>query len=193
MGRYGTSRLSKVGFLSGVPPYLLRANDNPQGVPQAVFAQIEAGIRKDHLAFLTGFFQTFYNLDQLGDRISDEVVRDSWMVAACASPVATLACVKTWGTDFRKDLGKVDVPTLVMQGDADRIVPIDASGRRTHQRVKSSVLVEIPGAPHGFLATHAAEANRALLDFIGSDQAHGVSAHQGAATSSPYRYPPGRT
>lgn len=167
LGRYGSERVRAAGFVSAVPPYLVKADDNPDGVDQEVFDGIKEGIAADRPAFLTGFLANFYNLDTfLGDRISDEVVRLSWNIGSIASPVGTLELVTAWGTDFRADLEKIDVPTLVVHGDADRIVPLAASGARTHELVKDSTLKVIDGAPHGLNWTHAAELNSALLDFL---------------------------
>ncbi|HSB35521.1 MAG TPA: alpha/beta hydrolase, partial [Thermoanaerobaculia bacterium] len=116
---------------------------------------------------LAGFLQNFYNVDVLGGkRVSDELVRLSWTIASGASPVGTLACVSAWLTDFRADLAKIDVPTLVVHGDSDRIVPLEVSGRRTHEAVGGSRLVVLKDAPHGFTWTHAEEVNRALVEFL---------------------------
>ena len=168
LGTYGSGRVRQAAFLAAIPPFLLKADDNPNGVDQAVFDGIKDAIRRDRLAYLTAFYDAFYNLDRfLGSRISDEVVRDSWNVAADASPVGTLACVDTWLTDFRGDLPKVDVPALVLHGDADRILPISATGGRIlAEALPGSQLVVVEGGPHGLLWTHADEVNRALLDFV---------------------------
>jgi non-heme chloroperoxidase len=168
LGTYGSERVGKAVFISSIPPFLLKTPDNPAGVDGSVFDGIQATIAKDRLAYLTAFFANFYNLDVLlGKRISAEVVRDSWNVGAGASATATDACVPTWLTDFRGDLARIAVPTLVLHGDDDRILPITATGLRTHEAVKGSKLVVLDGAPHGMLWTHAEEVNRALLDFLG--------------------------
>jgi pimeloyl-ACP methyl ester carboxylesterase len=134
-----------------------------------VFDEIQAAIAADRFAFLTAFYNDFYNLDVLlGERISEQAVRDSWNVAAGASPIGTWACPPTWHTDFRADLRKIDVPTLVMHGTADRILPIEATSARTHEMVNDSQYVVIQGAPHGCLWTHADKVNRALLQFLGA-------------------------
>ena len=101
-----------------------------------------------------------------GKRVCDDLVRLSWTIAAGASAVGTLACVSAWLTDFREDLAKIDVPTLVVHGDSDRIVPLEVSGRRTHEAVRGSRLVVLKDAPHGFTWTHAEEVNRALVEFL---------------------------
>ena len=122
---------------------------------------------KDRLAYLTDFLAAFYNTDELmGKRVSKEVVRDSWNIAAGASPIGTWSCPPTWHTDFRDDLGHIDVPTLVLHGDADRILPIEATGARTHAAIEGSSYLVVEGAPHGLLWTHAEEVNRALLNFL---------------------------
>ena len=169
LGTHGSERVRKAAFLGAIPPFLLKTSDNPAGMDGAVFEGIKKGIAADRPAFLAAFFQNFYNVDVLGGkRVSDELVRLSWNVAAGASPKGTLDCVSAWLTDFRKDLAKIDVPTLVLHGDADRIVPLDASAKRTHEAVKGSKLVVLPDAPHGLTWTHAEEVNRELLAFLGA-------------------------
>jgi non-heme chloroperoxidase len=170
LGTYGSERVSKAVLLGVIPPFLLKTEDNPEGVDGSAFDGIVEAIKADRLAYLTAFYADFYNLDDyLGERISDEVVRDSWTVAAGAGAVGTVSCPPTWITDFRQDLPKIDVPTLVVHGDADRILPIDATARRLPALIADCRLVEIPGAPHGMLWTHAAEVNEALLEFVTQD------------------------
>lgn len=167
LGRHGSARVSKAVFMAAIPPFLYKAADNPQGVDAGVFDDIKARLRKDRPCFLGEFLLDFYNFDALvGERISDEVVQLSWDVAAQASPKATLDCVTAWGTDFRADLARIDVPVLVIHGSADRIVPLDVSGKRTQELVRSGRLVTIDQGPHGLNWTHAEEVNRALLEFL---------------------------
>ena len=167
LGSYGPDRVRAAVFMSSIPPFLLKTPATPNGIDQGVFDDIQAAIAADRFAYLTAFYNDFYNLDVLlGERISEEAVRDSWNVAAGASPIATWACPSTWHTDFREDLRKIDVPTLVVHGSADRVLPIEATGARTHEMVKDSQYVVIDDAPHGCLWTHADEVNRALLEFI---------------------------
>ena len=167
LGTYGPDRVRAAVFMSSVPPFLLKTPETPDGLDQSVFDDIQAAIAADRFAYLTAFYNDFYNLDVLlGERISEETVRDSWNVAAGASPIATRACPPTWHTDFRADLRKIDVPTLIVHGTADRVLPIEASSARTHEIVKNSQYVVIDDAPHGCLWTHADEVNRALLEFI---------------------------
>jgi non-heme chloroperoxidase len=167
LATFGSARVRKAVIISGVPPFLLKTPDNPDGVDRSVFDGIQDAIRSDRLAYLTQFLADFYNLDTLlGKRISTEVVRDSWNIASGASPAGTLACVPAWLTDFRKDLPRVNVPTLLLHGDQDRILPIAATARKTHEAVQGSELLVVKGAPHGLLWTHAAEVNAALLPFL---------------------------
>src|SRR5215471_1198573 len=124
IGKYGSKGVSKAVIIGGIPPFLLKTPDNPEGVEAAVFEGIQKAVAADRYAFFTEFFKNFYNTDVfLGKRISEQAVQASWSIAADSSPAASLACVPTWGEDFRKDLTRVDVPTLVIHGDADRIVP----------------------------------------------------------------------
>ena len=168
VGRNGSARVRKAAFIAAIPPFLKKTADNPAGVDGAVFEGIQKELAADRPAFLAGFLRNFYNVDALGGkRVSDEVVRVSWAIGTGASPTATSACVTAWQTDFREDLAKFDLPTLVVHGDADRIVPLEASGRRTHEAVKGSRLAVLKDAPHGLNWTHAEELNRELLAFLG--------------------------
>ncbi|MDX6279006.1 MAG: non-heme chloroperoxidase [Kribbellaceae bacterium] len=167
LGTYGSERVRRAVIIAGVPPYLLKTPQTPEGVPQEVFDEIATGLRTDRPAYFTEWNQNFYNLDEnLGTRISDEAVRDAWNTAVSASPVGTVACVATWHTDFRADLPKIDVPVLVMHGTVDRVLPIEACGRPTHEAIKDSEYVVLEGAPHGLCWTHADEVNEALLGFL---------------------------
>ena len=165
---YGSKGVSKAVIISGVPPYLLKTADNPEGVDGSVFAGIEKAVAADRYAFFSGFFQNFYNTDQfLGKRISEQAIQASWNVAAGASASASLACVAAWHEDFREDLARIDVPTLVIQGDADRILPIAATGRRTAKLIKGARQVVVKDGPHCIPWTHAEEVNAELLSFLG--------------------------
>jgi non-heme chloroperoxidase len=167
-GKYGSNGVSKAVIISGVPPYLLKTADNPEGVDDSVFAGIQKAVAADRYAFFTGFFQNFYNTDALlGKRVSEQVVQASWNIAASASAMASFACVSTWHEDFREDLARVDVPTLVIQGDADRILPIAATGLRTAKLIKGVRQLIVKGGPHAVTWTHAEEVNAGLLSFLG--------------------------
>jgi len=168
---YGTERVAGLAFLASLEPFLVQRDDNPDGVPQQVFDDIATAARDDRYAWFTQFYRDFYNLDEtLGSRISEEVVRASWDTAASSAPVAAYAVVPTWIEDFRDDTEAVraaGLPTLILHGTADNILPIDATGRRFRDLVPHADYVEIEGAPHGLLWTHADEVNGALRAFLG--------------------------
>ncbi|MBJ6748887.1 alpha/beta fold hydrolase [Geomonas anaerohicana] len=167
LGRYGSERIRKAVFMAAVTPFLLKRPDNPAGLDGDIFQGIRQGIRSDRLSFLTSFLANFYNVHAFGGKkVSEEVLRLSWDIAAMASPIATLSCVHSWLTDFRDDLLSIKIPTLVMHGDDDRIVPFAASGSRTHEAVEGSRLIVVAGAPHGLNWTHAEEVNDGLIDFL---------------------------
>jgi non-heme chloroperoxidase len=167
LGKYGSKGVRKAVIIGGIPPYLLKAPDNPSGVDLSVFKGIEAAVTADRYAFFTDFFKNFYNTDELlGRRISEQAVQASWAVAAKASPAASVECVHTWYTDFRKDLARVDVPTLVIHGDRDRIVPASASGALTARGIKGSRYVVVEGGPHAILWTHPEVVNPELVRFL---------------------------
>ena len=167
IGKYGSKDVSKAVIIGGVPPYLLKTKDNPEGVDASVFEGIQKAVAADRYAFFTEFFKNFYNTDVLmGKRVSEQAVQASWNVACISSATASVACVPTWHEDFRGDLAKVDVPTLVIHGDSDRIVPFAAAGQRTAKLVKGAELVSIPGGPHNVAWTHSEEVNRSLLQFL---------------------------
>lgn len=172
IGKHGPKGVSKAVIIGGVPPYLLKTSDNPDGVDGSVFEGIQKAVAADRYAFFTEFFKNFFNTDVfLGKRISEQAVQASWNVAASASAIASLACVPTWHEDFRNDLTRIDVPTLVIHGDADRIVPIKASGEKTAKLVKGARLVAIKDGPHAVSWTHADEVNTELVNFLGKGTA----------------------
>ena len=168
IGRYGTGRVAKAMLLGAVTPFMLKTDDNPQGAELSMFEGLIAGVKKDRLAFLDGFFPNFYNADTPAGNKPDLIAFSKW-IAWAASPLATQQCITAFGTtDFRADLAKIDVPTLVAHGDADRIVPIDSSARLAHKMIKGSRLEVLKDAPHGFAATHAEQLNALMLDFLKS-------------------------
>jgi non-heme chloroperoxidase len=172
IGRYGSKGVSKAVIIGGVPPFLLKTPDNPEGVDAKVFEGIKQAITADRYAFFAEFYKNFYNTDVfLGKRVSEQVVQAAFNLAASASSVASLACVPTWIEDFRNDVAKIDVPTLVIHGEADRIVPFSAAGQRTAKLVKGARLVAIKDGPHCIPWTHADEVNAALSEFLGRGQA----------------------
>jgi non-heme chloroperoxidase len=172
VGKFGSKDVSKAVIIGGVPPFLLKTADNPEGVDGSVFEGIQKAVAADRYAFFTEFFKNFYNTDvNLGKRVSEQAVQASWNVAASASATASLACVPTWHEDFRKDVAQIDVPTLVIHGDADRIVPISAAGHRTAKLINGAELVVIKDGPHNIAWTHAGEVNSALTAFLAKPSA----------------------
>jgi non-heme chloroperoxidase len=168
LGKYGSKGVSKAVIVSGVPPFLLKTADNQEGVDGSVFDGIQKAVSADRYVFFTEFFKNFYNTDLLlGKRVSEQAVQASWNLAAGASATASLACVPTWHEDFRKDLSRIDIPTLVIHGDADRILPITASGLRTVKLIKGSRLSVVKDGPHCITWTHADEVNSELVSFLG--------------------------
>ncbi|MFD7310294.1 alpha/beta fold hydrolase [Promicromonospora sp. NPDC059942] len=167
---HGADRVAKLAFLASLEPFLVAADDNPEGVPQSVFDGIAEAARSDRFAWFTNFYKDFYNLDEnLGSRISQEAVTASWNTATGSAPVAAYAVVPTWIEDFRADVAAVRAagkPSLILHGTKDNILPIDATGRRFHDAFPEAEYVEIEGAPHGLLWTHAAEVNEVLLRFV---------------------------
>jgi non-heme chloroperoxidase len=175
LGKYGSARVQKAVLMAPVPPFLLKTNDNPEGVDQSVFDGIMKAIIEDRPAYFSAFFKEFFNVDVLlGDshserlhqRISNDAIQASWNVAAGASAKGTLDCVTSWLTDFRDDLPRIDVPTLIIHGDSDRILPLESTAARLPKLIKNSQLVVIPGGPHAINWTHADQVNPPLLDFL---------------------------
>ncbi|MCU4673010.1 alpha/beta fold hydrolase [Microbacterium fluvii] len=170
LSRYGSARVAKAVFLGSLEPYLLVTDDNPDGAgPQSFFDDTSAAVREDRYAFLTGFFSDFYNLDEfLDERISQEALDASIQVANQAGSTAIIAAPLTWPTDFRADIPHIDVPTLIVHGTADNILPIDKTARRFKDLLPTARYLEIEGAPHGMLWTHGDEVSEAILDFLAS-------------------------
>ena len=168
IGKYGSNGVSNAVFIAAIPPFLLKTPDNPEGVDGSVFEGIQKAVAADRYAFFTEFFKNFYNTDVLlGKRVSEAAVQASWNLAAGASATASYACVPTWHEDFRKDLARVDVPALVIHGDADRIVPTGAAGLRTAKLIQGARLAVVKDGPHCVTWTHAEEVNRELVNFLG--------------------------
>src|SRR6476660_8886737 len=167
IGKYGTKRVRKAVLIGTLGPYLVKAHDNPEGVDAQVFDGIKASLRADRPAFLMEFLRNFYNYDKTGGTlVSERVLEDNWNVAAGASAIGTVKCVDCWIEDFRKDIKKNNVPTLILHGDADRILPPDATSRRQAKMIKDVKFVELRGGPHGVLWTHADQINAELVRFL---------------------------
>jgi non-heme chloroperoxidase len=169
LGHYGSARVAKGVLVSPIPPYLLQADDNPDGVPGALFDGFAQAARADTPAWMKGFLDSFYNMDTLrGTRISDQAWQASWNLGVTASAIAAVACIGTWTTDFRDDLPRIDVPLLVIHGDADQVLPLDKTASRLPGLVKDLRLVVVEGGPHAIIWTHADQVNTALLGFLRS-------------------------
>jgi non-heme chloroperoxidase len=169
LGRYGSARVSKAAMFGVIPPFLLKTADNPEGVDGQVYESIKAAIVKDRYAYFEDFLNNFYNVDKLApERISDRAWQASFIVASGCSPYASHACVDSWLTDFRADLPKIDVPTLVVHGTEDRILPYDSTAKRLPGLIKDLKLVTVEGGPHNIGWTHPDEVNTALLEFLAS-------------------------
>jgi non-heme chloroperoxidase len=167
--RYGTGRIAAAVLAGAVPPYLYRSYDNPDGsLDDAAICGLEAAVRGDRIAFLDALCTDLFRAGDRADLVSEMQRTYHRDIAAAASPKATLDCIASIATtDFRADLTKVTVPTLVIHGDADLGVPLELTSQRVHAAIAGSELVVIEGAPHGLVLTHAEEFNRALLEFLG--------------------------
>jgi non-heme chloroperoxidase len=167
LGTYGSARVAKGVLISPIPPFLLQTQDNPEGLPASLFDGFVQAAQADAPAWMKSFLDSFYNIDVLGGTlVSDQAYQASWNTAASASAAAAVACIPTWETDFRDDLPKIDVPILVIDGEADRVLPFDKTGQRLPGLIKDIQLVAIEGGPHAISWTHADQVNRALLDFL---------------------------
>ena len=167
LGTYGSARVQKAALFGAIPPFLLKRDDNPEGVDRQVFEDIKAAIVRDRYAYFKDFLDNFYNVDVLApDRISEQAWQASFNVAAGASPHASYACVDSWLTDFRGDLPKIDVPILVVHGTEDRILPIAATADRLPGLIEDLRLIHVEGGPHNIGWTHPEQVNKPLLEFL---------------------------
>jgi pimeloyl-ACP methyl ester carboxylesterase len=180
IGTHGTGRLSACVFIESLAPSFAKSADNPGGADQQAISDLQQAVAADRYAWLTGLLGAFLNLDDyLGKRVSEETVRGIWAAGAEASPYATWACPQGWLDDFSGDITRIDVPTLIMHGTADRILPIDGQGRRLHAALPQARYVEIEGGPHVMCVTHADEVNRELLAFLRDPRAAGADGASG--------------
>jgi non-heme chloroperoxidase len=167
IGKYGTKRLRKAVLIGTLGPYLVKAPDNPGGIDASVFSAVQAGIKADRPAAMMEFLKNFYSVGGPdGKLVSDRVMQANWTVAIGASPIATLACVDAWIEDFRKDIDRNDVPTMIIHGDDDRILPADVTSRRQAKMIKNAKYVEIQGGSHGITWTRAEEINAEIVPFL---------------------------
>jgi non-heme chloroperoxidase len=167
IGKYGTERLRKAVLIGTLGPYLVKAADNPEGIDASVFSGIQAGIRADRPVAMMEFLKNFYSVGGPdGKLVSERVIQANWTVAIGASPIATVACVDAWIEDFRKDISRNDLPTMIIHGDDDRILPADVTSRRQVKMIKNVKYIEIKGGSHGLPWTHAEEINAELVKFL---------------------------
>ncbi len=167
IGKYGTKRLRKAVLIGTLGPYLVKAPDNPEGVDPKVFDDTRAGIKADRPVALMEFLKNFYSVGGAdGKRVSERVIEANWAVAMGASPIGTVACVDAWIEDFRKDIARNDLPTMIIHGDDDRILPADVTSRRQAKLIKGVKFIEIKGGSHGIPWTHAEEINNELVKFL---------------------------
>ena len=167
ISKYGTARVAKAVLAAAVPPYLYKSADNPEGgLDDATIASFESGVKSDRIAFLDQFSKGFFSAGS-DLKVSEFQRHYALSLAEVASPKGTLDCIGAFGrTDFREDLESVTVPTLVIHGDADGIVPFEVSGKRSAAAIANSELVLIKGGPHGINASHSEEFNAALISFL---------------------------
>jgi pimeloyl-ACP methyl ester carboxylesterase len=167
IGKYGTKRLRKAVLIGTLGPYLVKTADNPEGIDASVFSGLKAGIKADRPATITQFLKNFYSVGGAdGKLVSDLAIQANWTVAMGASPIGTLACIDAWLEDFRKDISRNDLPTMIIHGDDDRALPADATSRRQAKMIRGVKFIEIEGGSHGLLWTHAEEINTALVEFL---------------------------
>ncbi len=167
MGRHGTRRLAKAALIGAVPPLMLKTEANPGGLPISVFDELRAGVASDRSQFYSDLSAAFYGANRPGSDVSQGLRDQFWLQSMQVGLRAALDCIKAFSeTDFTEDLEKIDVPTLILHGDDDQIVPIDASARRSAQIVAKATLKVYPGAPHGLSATHREQFDEDLLAFI---------------------------
>ena len=169
LGTYGSDRISKVVFISPIPPFLLKTDDNPTGVDPNVFEGIKEAIKADRMSYLDDFLTAFYNPEVfLGKGVSQRTIDENWYAGTVASPLGSLYCVDAWLEDFRGDLPRIDVPALIIHGTDDRILPASSTGGEfLHRAVAGSELFMVDDAPHGVLWTHADAVNARILSFLG--------------------------
>jgi non-heme chloroperoxidase len=169
LGSHGSARVARAVLVSPIPPFLLQTDDNEEGLPASLFDGFMKTATADTPAWMKGFLENFYNLDVYGGKlVTDEAFRASWNLATAASAFAAVACIPTWQTDFRGDLPKIDVPVLVVHGDADRILPFPNTAKRLPGLIKDMELVVVEGGPHAISWTHADQVNGALRQFVGA-------------------------
>lgn len=164
---YGNAHIAKVVLVSSVLPYMLQTDDNPEGVPKTVFEEIAKGIQDDRPGFMESFAKNFFGVSLANKPVSDAFLANNLARVMEASPIATLECVKAFAfTDFREDVVKINVPTLVIHGDGDKIVPIKATGEQSAELIKGASFIIYPDAAHGLWYTEKEQLNKDILAFV---------------------------
>jgi non-heme chloroperoxidase len=167
ISKYGSGRVAKGVLISPIPPFLLQADDNPEGLPGSLFDGFMQAARADSAAWMKGFLDNFFNIDKTrGTLVSDQYYQACFNIATSASAAGTVACISTWETDFRADLPKLNVPMLCVQGDADRVLPYPKTGQRLPGMISGLQFDVIEDGPHAICWTHADQVNSALLKFL---------------------------
>jgi non-heme chloroperoxidase len=175
LGAYGSQRVDRAVLLSPLAPFLLKTGDNQEGVDKSLFDGFQQAIMNDRFAYLTQFCTAFFNYGETKDKlVSEEAFRAHWDIGARASAKGTFDSVSAWLTDFRRDVPNIDVPVLIVQGEKDAVLPIDATGKRLQPMLPNSELIVLPGAPHGIPWTHSADVNKAIMQFIRTPAMAGV-------------------
>jgi non-heme chloroperoxidase len=184
LGRHGTKRVAKAVLIGAVPPLMLKTANNPEGLPIEAFDQIRAGVKGDRSQFYKDLSAPFYGANRQGSKVSQGIRDAFWMMSMQAGFPAAYDCVKAFSeTDFREDLKKFDVPTLVIHGDDDQIVPIAVGGLRSSKMIKGATLKIYKGAPHGLMTTHKDQFNTDLLEFARQQPEAAVSARREASAA----------
>ncbi|MFD2574163.1 alpha/beta fold hydrolase [Spirosoma soli] len=183
MSRYGGARVARVALVGAVTPYMLKTDDNPDGVDQSVFDDMLSSMKKDRADFLQTFAKQFYGVNLVSHPVSQAHLEGDFVRAYLASPKATIDCATSFSTtDFRNDLTQINVPTLIIHGDADKTVPIEASGERTADALPNAHYIVYDGAPHGLFYTERDRLNQDLIAFV----KEGIPAGQSAGTTTIY-------
>ncbi|WP_276497111.1 alpha/beta fold hydrolase [Pontibacter litorisediminis] len=167
LSMFGNDRVDKAVLISSIIPIVKKTDDNPDGVPEDKLSEIMEALKTKRVTFLAEFAKQFYNYSDNKDTVSEENLKYDWAITSAASPHATIETAKAWAnTDFRRELQNVRVPTLIIHGDADQIVPIETSSEQSSKEIRDNKYIVVKDGPHGLFLTHKEEVNSALLDFL---------------------------
>ncbi|UOE38851.1 alpha/beta fold hydrolase [Chryseobacterium oryzae] len=164
---YGSQNIDKIALISSIIPLVKQKDDNPDGVPQNDLDEIMKNLKTDRVTFLESFHKNFYGYGMLSQTVSQKQLDYDWNIASSASPIATIKCAESWAnTDFRPELGNINVKTLIVHGDNDKIVPIETSAQQAAKGISDNDFITIEGAPHGLNVTHSKQLNEILTHFL---------------------------